>query len=65
MQGASVLRVHDVKETKEMITVYKALGGTTYFLEWIMKNDLEFGTDGIRGLFLKKEFLRSLRSNLE
>ena len=25
-----------------------------------MKNDLEFGTDGIRGPSLKKEFLRSL-----
>ena len=31
MQGASVLRVHDVKETKEMMTVYKALGGDEIF----------------------------------
>ena len=31
VQGASVLRVHDVKETKEMITVYKALGGDNIF----------------------------------
>ena len=31
MQGASVLRVHDVKETKEMITVFKALGGDNIF----------------------------------
>ena len=31
MQGASVVRVHDVKETKEMITVYKALGGDNIF----------------------------------
>ena len=31
MQGASVVRVHDVKETKEMIAVYKALGGDNIF----------------------------------
>ncbi len=31
MQGASVVRVHDVKETKEMITVFKALGGDNIF----------------------------------
>ena len=31
MQGASVVRVHDVKETKEMIAVYNALGGDKIF----------------------------------
>ena len=38
MQGAAVLRVHDVKETKEMISVFRALSGESSFFEKTHEN---------------------------
>ena len=59
IQGASVLEYMTSRKQKNNY-VYKALGETTYSQVWVMKDDLEFGTDGIRGTVSENEFLRSL-----
>jgi phosphoglucosamine mutase len=45
MQGAQIIRVHDVKETVEALRVVEA----TLSRENVMSNRKYFGTDGIRG----------------
>lgn len=61
MQGAQIIRVHDVKETVEALRVVEATLAAKE--KNVMSNRKYFGTDGIRGRVGDAPITRSLCSS--